>query len=41
MVTAESWLYGMYDNYLKGGTAYTGKTVSQPVTVVIRYPPPR
>jgi PGF-CTERM protein len=34
-VTAQSDINGQYDNYLNGGAYYTGKTISQPVTVTI------
>jgi len=34
-VTVESKMNGMLDNYLNGGAAYTGKTVSQAKTVTI------
>ena len=39
-VTATSYLNGMYANYLNGGAAYTGKTVSGAYTVTIGAPMP-
>jgi len=34
-ITVQSMLNGMYDNYLNGGAAYTGKTVSSAQTVTL------